>query len=656
MGRLTALQRLAALGMVLGVAGILVVSVVRAPDVPFLFDAADRAWIALPLAPSTDLIGSDLERPLSADFSRTFESPQGGLAAFEIEALRGVELRVNGEVIFDAPATRTDWKQRHRVSAPLRPGRNLLRVRVQNPRGPPLLRLKLSGAGVEIATDAMWRVSSAALAPRPAILADDTRRHPNATTVPGPVDGALGQWKMLLGFFALAVVVLLAAREFDPSASLDRLPHLCLAAVALLWIDLFLTKALAIPLVMGFDVVAHLDYVRFLLENRQLPLAHQGWEMGHPPLFYAAVGALAGIFEPETGGIAERIAYRFIPYASGMGTVAIAYLTARTLFERRPIPTAVCVLICGLAPMHLYIATYFSNKSFQTFWTSLALYLAVRAIYARPLRASALLGIGLAAGGALLSEYTGWFFLPWIGVAVAISVWRIHGRGFGHALAQTSAMLGIAFAIAGWFYVRNWLHYGDPWVWNTTLPGSKVWWMQPGFHTAAYYTSFGEALQYPYFSGFRSFWDGIYASFFADAYAAGLKNLVHRPDAWNYDAMSATVLLALPCWGIAIVGSFSSVRAALAGADLRLRVALSLMASCLASVGFAVLFASLRFPFYGQAKAFYGLCALVPLAIVGARGFEVIDDFLASRSRALQIGFWAWFATLVGAIVMAFAA
>ena len=81
---------------------------------------------------------------------------------------------------------------------------------------------------------------------------------------------------------------------------------------------------------------------------------------------------------------------------------------------------------------------------------------------------------------------------------------------------------GAELAVAGWFYVRTWMELGQPVVGNWNAPGEgRVWWQQPGFHTPAYLTGFGQALVHPYLSGFHSFWDGLYSTLWGDGYLGG---------------------------------------------------------------------------------------------------------------------------------------
>ena len=60
------------------------------------------------------------------------------------------------------------------------------------------------------------------------------------------------------------------------------------------------------------------------------------------------------------------------------------------------------------------------------------------------------------------------------------------------------------------------------------------------------------------------------------------------------------------------------------------------------ALGLAMIFMSLKVPSYAQAKAFYGLCALVPLCSFGAVGWEVLTRGRKSLQFALGVILLVW--------------
>jgi hypothetical protein len=148
------------------------------------------------------------------------------------------------------------------------------------------------------------------------------------------------------------------------------------------------------------------------------------------------------------------------------------------------------------------------------------------AVVAPSLRNSVLLGIVL--GLAALTKLTGLGLLPLAGLALLWAAWR--RRAFGWLAAHGALAFGLAAILAGWWYVRNQILYGDPTglsiflkIVNTRNPPPPIW-----------------ELIVNEFEGFRiSFW----------ALFGGVNILADRPTYLFYDLVS---LLALA--GLAVVG------------------------------------------------------------------------------------------------------
>jgi hypothetical protein len=221
-----------------------------------------------------------------------------------------------------------------------------------------------------------------------------------------------------------------------------------------------------------------------------------------------------------------------------------------------------------------------------------------------------------------------------------------------------AVFVALPLALAGWFYARNAILFGDPLIANWgDMPGATLkWWQQPGFHTAAFYLNFGEALTHPYLSAFRSFWDSLYSTLWGDGGIAGRVNPSQRHEFWNYGFMSAAYLVAIPASLFAAAGAVRCVGRALRDEDPRRRAAFSFLATLAYAVVFGLMYMSLRLPFFAQAKATYGLILMPPFALFFADGLSWCDEALARRewlpARAVLYG---WFALLAGTCFLSFA-
>ncbi len=235
----------------------------------------------------------------------------------------------------------------------------------------------------------------------------------------------------------------------------DRVMFLGLIVVAtanaLLW-------AFTIPFNEAPDEAAHFQVVRFILDHGRLPLfspdelwlhnTSKGWVESYapfPPLAYV-VGALASRLTDGTMWGA-----RMVSVASYVATVALTFLIARCLVPRTAAIAVCAALVVAFLPQFAFTAAYVNSDAIGVAITALLLYLLLR-LRSEGRAVWLMLAIGVAAGALLLTKYT---FYPAAAVGVAVAAWRIRTP------PQGLALIGGVGATAGWWFVRNWLLYGE---------------------------------------------------------------------------------------------------------------------------------------------------------------------------------------------------
>jgi hypothetical protein len=308
--------------------------------------------------------------------------------------------------------------------------------------------------------------------------------------------------------------------------------------------------------------------------------------------------------------------------------------------------------------VNLYSAAYFSNEPLHAGLAALALWQGVVALQSERLDVRRVIALGVLLGLAALTKFTAILLLPACALLVGARVLAIDRASPARASLAAASVVGVVALVAGWFYARNWVLLGDPLIGNWSLPGAdQRWWQQPGFHTPAYYASFGEALVRPYLAGFHSLWDSLYSTFWGDGFIAGRADPARRHDFWSYDFMSAGYLAALPATLLVVVGSLRALGLAVAEEQPRRRLAHACLLLCAWSVAVAFLYLTLRLPFFAQAKAAYLLPVAPALAIWFALGARALDGALARRrwtvARAALAG---WCVLCAGTLFLGFAA
>jgi len=644
-GHLSRIQ-LTAVGVLLALgAAVLIHAVYRSPDIPFVFQRGEARWIQYP-APISPLAIHAGEGGTTV-FEHRFQAPDSDRPwMLRIRALGDVKLALNGAPL--AIDDRENWKSESTlaIGGRLRPGENHLLAEVRNPRGPALLNLRIDGPETSVASGQAWLARQEGMPPAQARVADDTRPNPEGGTSPGPLRSAASHRYLLVTLFLLSCLAAHGVTRL-PRRFVERLPPIVLGGVTLVWVVFFALKVMPMRPAAGFDVTGHLEYVRYLIVERRLPLAGAGWSTYHPPLFYLLSALVARAADLTPPGQPERLwILRIIPCMAGLANVWATYFVARTLFRGRSFRIALATAIAATLPMNIYMSAYVSNEVLHASLVSLALIPVCRLLVRADTSARRDAWLcGILLGLAILTKFTSLLVVPLVVCFVTVRLLLADRGSFTRAVGIGGTIAGAATVVGGWFYLRNWIHLGRPVVGNW----EQGWWQQPGFHTPGYYLGFGEALRRPFFSGFHSFWDGIYSSLWGDGYVAGRSLFAQRHEMWSYDFMAIAYLLALPVTLIAMFGFARTVLLSFADPDPGRRTVWALFVTLMPVVGFSMLYLTLRLPYYAQAKAFYALCLLVPFSVTTTIGFDTIV-----MGRALRVLLHGWLGLFFAVVALSF--
>jgi hypothetical protein len=513
-----------------------------------------------------------------------------------------------------APARRADeWKEPLALDlAPLvRAGAHQLAIAVRNENSHAAVLAYCPVLG--LATGTGWDASLDGMSWKPAVRVEDTEALPIWARLPSAA-AALGQeigWILPL-FLVVGVWTIARARgrlapfAFSPS----RVRWLMIAA----WVVLAANNFLKIPLAQGFDVDAHMDYVRYVAERGRLPLANEGWEMSQPPLYYILSAALQR-FLALGGRVPAEACLRLLPLACGALQVEVAYRIARRVFPDRADVQCIAIWVAGLLPVHLYISQVVGNEPLAALTVAFVALLCVR-ILCRPEQSRGFRDaawIGLALGLALLTKVTAVLWVPltavaWLGRAV------VRKESLRAASLRLAVTWGVALVVSGAYYARNWLELGKPfvvgWDWKEV---NRIWWQDPGYRIPEHFTRFGRSLVQPVYASVHGFWDGLYSTLWTD----GLLSGTMVPPSWNIDCMLTGVLFGIPLTAAMLVG------ACWAPSDSPgARNALRFAACAVLLYLLAAMDLYLRLPTYSGVKASHTLGLLPFYALLAAAGLR----------------------------------
>ncbi|MDW8298929.1 MAG: glycosyltransferase family 39 protein [Anaerolineae bacterium] len=283
-----------------------------------------------------------------------------------------------------------------------------------------------------------------------------------------------------------------------------RSPDLAAALIIAWFCALALSYASVVPFGEAPDEVPHFLYVHYLLkeglpviEDRATVFARGDTQRSHPPLYYL-IGALL-VADTQRSDFAEymlhnpfasngvvghanqnihlhRLRYsgdsdvafvrlRLYSIALACGTLWLTYLTGKRLFNA-PLGLAAMFLLASI-PTFIHISSSLNDDNLVTLMSALCIYLCARALTGDHSLRNTLL-IGLSAGAGLLSKQHGVALLGYVGLTVLLGLlWRSWTLRF--ALRFMLVSVASATLVAGWWYVRNFLLYGDPIAAEATL-------------------------------------------------------------------------------------------------------------------------------------------------------------------------------------------
>lgn len=252
------------------------------------------------------------------------------------------------------------------------------------------------------------------------------------------------------------------------------------------------------PILEGPDEIEHYRYVRTLRQTASLPDPRlPAEEYYQPPLFYTLAALITlpvddSDFEatsqrtnpyhlthqpdrwsipgndnknrlihsreeafPYTGsGTALDVHLaRLVSVAAGVGTLIAVYAVFRMIWPAHTHLRLLALAVTAFWPQFVFMSAMINNDALSFCLASVSLLLVLRQLRDGPMwRRSILLGVALGAG--LLAKVS----LGLLAVPVGLAVLMDLRRAWRHAVL----ILALALAIGGWWYLRNFLLFGEP--------------------------------------------------------------------------------------------------------------------------------------------------------------------------------------------------
>lgn len=271
-----------------------------------------------------------------------------------------------------------------------------------------------------------------------------------------------------------------------------------LTLVLVMYLLLGITFSLVVPIFEAPDEPSHFEYVRFIAQRRALPTEAQPGHpehiqtAGHPPLYYFFGALLISPIDttdytgwsknpyfsygPDTLGAnvfqhtrAEDFPFqqtslavhvlRLMSLAFGAGTILATYLLAREFFPDASWVALGASALVAVLPQFIFISASVNSDTLVNFLAAIGMIQVARAARGEIVRPREFFLFGVTLGLANLAKASALVLLPMAAVAILGGLgtrdWRLGLRAGG------IVAVGFVF-VAGWWYVRNQMLFGDP--------------------------------------------------------------------------------------------------------------------------------------------------------------------------------------------------
>jgi hypothetical protein len=263
--------------------------------------------------------------------------------------------------------------------------------------------------------------------------------------------------------------------------ALGRLALLVLATTGAIAVAIQLSS----PTNLGYDYGAHKTYAELLVHDGHIPSPSESIEFHAPPGFYAVAGSVEAVAARLGAADPWRIA-RALNVLWVLGTAVLTLLMARLLFREQPLIQIAALVFVAFVPVVQKVAAMLHPEPLSLFASTLAVYLAVRALVLRRVRLGDAVLLGLVLGAAQLVRAFNLWLVPVVVAAFALAA--LDGvLPRRRTLVTTLVTLAAAAIVAGPWYIRQTALYSNPLAFNRPTAPGPLWDRRP----LEFYTGLG---------------------------------------------------------------------------------------------------------------------------------------------------------------------
>lgn len=350
------------------------------------------------------------------------------------------------------------------------------------------------------------------------------------------------------------------------------------------------------PLKRGFDAGSHLEYVSYLKNNWRVPLAYEGWELYQPPLYYFLVAFVSSptgikVFGFLMWGILVFISYKFFKKKFDNANVSL-----------------IGTFISSSLPVVLYLTYMISNEFFSGVLIGIALVYYTG--FYKPTNSSRII-LGILIGLSFLAKATAFVLI----ISITLDQFIFARFKIIKTIKYLLLPFGISFLISGWFYLRNWILFGGPFISSYDFP--KIYPLMQTIvpRNLSFFLSLKGFLTMDLFrSHHYSFLSGTFFSWFYDGH-----NIIIPVQEFSKIGM-ILVLFSLPIFIFFLIGYVKEYFVK------KNKNVIFLLYLTLLFIGYITY--NFRLPYYSTVKGVFLISAVIPFGYFFIKGIEPYKKYL----------------------------
>lgn len=617
--------------------GLRIMFYLKSPDVVFLSDRAGAQWIKYD---SEFQLEARAAGRTESTFKYVFNTNESiDDAEISLQALKKFHIIFDGDDIYSSPDDLNQWKQVYRVKIPfpVESGPHEIIINVISESSHPAVIAYSNTLPVKTGTG--WLASVDGVKNwRMAVPTSLIQQAKISKSFPSSVAFLRAVAPYLAAIFMITFFIFFFAGAQGTSSF--KFLNGGIEPSHVRWILLFLWALLSVNNIfrlnfqVGADGWGHIEYIDYIVTEKSLPFAYEGWQMLQAPLSYLLSAPLYALLMKWFDFPSVVKMMGIIPVFCGLLQIEIVYRVAKLVFSTRKDLQIIAVITGTVLPIHTYACQYVGNEPLTALLISLLILLCLHLIMpdAQEKQPRYFILMGFVWGLALLSKMTALLLAPAL-IFVIFAHAQFIRRSLKDSLKRIAIVFCVALFVSGWYYLRNHMEFGNPF---TGLFDMSImqWWQDPGYRTWSHFFTFGQSLCYPFYAGVTSFWDMFYSTLWLDGINSGLIDFVP----WNEKFMIAGALLALLPSAFMLTGVVLLWR----NKEVAQRNAVIFSVVVIALFLAAMIDMYIVYPVYSRTKASYTLGLLPCYAILIAAGAE---PFLKNRIiRSISLALFACWA------------